>query len=75
MPHIMIKLNPGYREEDKKAFAEKMAESMTEIMGTPNELISISFEEIGKDVWKEEMYLPEIIGKAHLLYKKPGYTL
>ncbi|UWG99010.1 tautomerase family protein [Dehalobacter sp. DCM] len=73
MPHIIVKLWPGRSEKDKAALAEKMAESMTEIMGIPDKNISVSFEEVDKENWDKEVYQPDILDKKHLLYKKPGY--
>lgn len=73
MPHIIVKLWPGRNEEDKKALAERMAKSMTEVMGIPDKNISVSFEEVDKEKWNEEVYQPDIMAKQQFLYKKPGY--
>ncbi|KUO65335.1 MAG: 4-oxalocrotonate tautomerase [Gracilibacter sp. BRH_c7a] len=73
MPHIIVKLWPGRSEEQKIALTEKISESMKETMGVEDKSISISFEEIPKENWTEEVYKPDIMAKEDLLYKKPGY--
>ncbi|MCG1024304.1 MULTISPECIES: tautomerase family protein [Dehalobacter] len=73
MPHIIVKLWPGRSDEQKIALADKMAEAMTEIMGIPDNNISVSFEEVAKEKWTEEVYNTDILDKESLLYKKPGY--
>jgi 4-oxalocrotonate tautomerase len=35
----------------------------------------VSFEEIEASRWRDEVYLPDIIGRPNWLYKKPGYTM
>lgn len=73
MPHVIVKLWPGRSEEDKEVLAQKLAQTMTEVMGIPDKNISVSFEEVAKEKWDEEVYQPDIIAKPDLLYKKPGY--
>jgi 4-oxalocrotonate tautomerase len=35
--------------------------------------ISVAFEEVEAGAWREQVYEPDIAGKAGTLYKKPGY--
>lgn len=73
VPHIIVKLWPGRSEDQKIALANRMNEAMQEIMGIEDRSISIAFEEIAKEKWMTEVYQPEVVEKANLLYKKPGY--
>lgn len=75
MPHIIIKLWPGKSEEQKKELADRIANSMTEIMAVDDKNISIAFEEVEKEKWNEEVYQPDILAKEKLLYKNPGYKM
>ena len=38
------------------------------------ESVSVALEEVDAQHWVEEVYQPDIVGKAGTLYKKPGYT-
>ena len=73
MPHVIIKLWPGRTAEQKQKLTEKIIEAMGEELGAGEEWISVAFEEIPSDRWVEDVYKPEIVGKSHLLTKKPGY--
>lgn len=73
MPHIIVKLWPGRSEEQKIALTERITKAIEETMAIDEKSISIAFEEIRKENWKEEVYKPDIIAKSNLLYKKPGY--
>jgi len=37
--------------------------------------VSIAFEDIVPERWKDDVYLPDIQGCAGIIYKKPGYHL
>jgi len=74
MPHIIVKLWPGRTEEQKRQLAEKIVEAVKNTISTPEKSISVSIEEIPEEKWAEEVCKPDIIGKEHLLYKKPGYN-
>lgn len=75
MPHIAVKLYPGRTEEQKKKLTEEIVNSVTSICKCDDKAVSVSFEEIAPDDWKEKVYLPEIMSREELLTKKPGYTL
>ncbi len=35
--------------------------------------MSIAVEPIDKELWNEEVYIPEIVGRRHILGKVPNY--
>ncbi|HTV34045.1 MAG TPA: hypothetical protein VME69_13260 [Methylocella sp.] len=35
--------------------------------------VSVSIEDIEPEDWTAKVYEPDILGKGHNLYKKPGY--
>jgi len=73
MPHVIVKLWPGRSEEQKKALAQKIVESMKETLAAEEKSISVSFEEVPKENWTQQVYKPDIMAKEDLLYIKPGY--
>ena len=73
MPHIIVKLWPGRSEFQKKQMTDKIVKVIKNTTGAPESSISIAIEEVPEEKWAEEVYKPDIIGKEHLLYKKPGY--
>lgn len=74
MPHIIVKLWPGKTEEEKIELTEKFVQVMEDVMGVPERSISLSIEEVPKELWTKEVYDADIMGKPENLYKKPGYT-
>ncbi|HEY9677660.1 MAG TPA: tautomerase family protein [Drouetiella sp.] len=75
MPHITVKLWPGKSEEQKKQYAERIVEEAIKIMGSAETSLSVAFEEISPDDWKDRVYTPEIVKHWDELYKKPGYQM
>ena len=59
MPYIAIKALPK-DERIKRAAVEKINEVMLEIWGGPQEALTISVEEIGRDDWGEKVQKPDI---------------
>jgi hypothetical protein len=37
--------------------------------------VSVAFEEVDANDWREKVYEPDIVCKADTLYKKQGYTM
>lgn len=75
MPHVVVKIWPGKTEAQKKDLAEAVTRNVMDILGNSEASVSVAIEEVESDRWRDEVYLPEIAGRADLLYKKPGYTM
>ncbi|CCB67130.1 MULTISPECIES: tautomerase family protein [unclassified Hyphomicrobium] len=75
MPHVIVKLWPGKTEEKKKELAVAIAEQVTKALEYGDASVSVSFEEVDADRWREEVYIPDIVNKPDRLYKKPGYKM
>jgi 4-oxalocrotonate tautomerase len=75
MPHVIVKLWPGKSERQKKRLAEEIAKDVMNVFDYGEESVSVAFEEISAAEWAEKVYRPDIVQKAKLLYKKPGYTM
>ena len=75
MPHVIVKLWPEKSEQQKARLAEKIAKDVMEVLNYGEESVSVGFEEIKSQRWKEKVYEPDIKDKWDKLYKKPGYEM
>lgn len=73
MPHVIVKLWPGRSEAQKEALSQRMAQALSETMGSSDGSISVAIEEVPSERWMDEVYAPEIAPNLDRLYKKPGY--
>lgn len=73
MPHVIVKLWPGRSEEQKKALTQKITEAVMETLKVEEKSVSVAFEEVSKERWMQDVYIPDITEKENTLYKKPGY--
>ena len=75
MPHVVVQLWPGKSEQQKQRLADAITKSVTSILGYGDGSVSVGFDEVASDAWREEVYVPDIIEKKASLYKKPGYRM
>ena len=75
MPHVIVKLWPGKSEQQKIRLADKIAKDVMDVLNYGEESVSVGFEEISSEDWKEKVYKPDITDKWDKLYKKPGYEM
>lgn len=75
MPHVIVKLWPGKSEQQKHELAECITQDVMQVLMYGEESVSVSFEEVTADQWREEVYKPDILAKQQQLYKKPGYKM
>jgi 4-oxalocrotonate tautomerase len=75
MPHIIVKLYPGKSEQQKRELADDIVKDVMRVLQSPEGAISVAFEEVSAEDWKEDVYLPDIEAKMDTLYKQPGYKL
>jgi len=73
MPHIIVKLYPGRSEEQKARIAEDVTKAVMAAANCAEKSVSVSIEDVAPEDWAEKVYRPDIVGKADLIYKKPGY--
>ena len=60
MPHVVIKLWPGKSEQQKERLAQKIAKDVMDVLNYGEESVSVGFEEIKSQDWKEKVYKPDI---------------
>ncbi|MDH0615645.1 MULTISPECIES: tautomerase family protein [unclassified Agrobacterium] len=75
MPHIIVKLWPGKSEAQKQSLADAITDNVTTVLGYGPESVSVGFEEVDANHWRDAVYRPDIVGKDATLYKKPGYKM
>ncbi len=75
MPHISVKLWPGKSKQQKVELAQQIVKDVMNILGSSEDSISVAIEEVASEVWSEQVYKPEIVGKSDTLFKKPGYKM
>lgn len=75
MPHVIVKLWPGKTEQQKRRLSDAITKDVMEVLHYGEESVSVAFEEVRSQDWKEKVYEPDIAKKADILYKKPGYKM
>ena len=75
MPHVIVKLWPGKSEQQKTRLADKIAKDVMDVLNYGEESVSVGFEEVKSQDWKEKVYKPDIQHKCDKIYKKPGYEM
>lgn len=75
MPHVIVKLWPGKSEQQKARLAEKIAKDVMDVLNYGEESVSVGFEEVRSQDWKNKVYKPDIQDKWDKVYKKPGYEM
>lgn len=73
MPHIIVKLHAGRPDELKAQLAQDLTRTLMATLGSAETSVSVAIEDIRPRDWVEQVYKPDILGKADTLYKKPGY--
>ena len=72
MPHIVVKLYAGRSEQQKAALAEAVTKTVVETIGAGRHSISVGIEDVDPKDWNDRVYQPDVSGKPHTIYKKPG---
>ncbi|WP_221030221.1 tautomerase family protein [Actomonas aquatica] len=75
MPHVIIKALPGKTAAQKQQIADAITRSVSEIFGNEPDAISVALEDVSAERWKDDVYVPDIVGRADTLLKPPGYQL
>ena len=73
MPHVIVKLLSGRSAQQKVKIADEATTAIMTTTGNREAAVSVSIEDIEPDDWVNQVYQPDIIGRADILSKKPGY--
>ena len=69
MPHVIVKMHIGRTEEQKQLLAKEITRAVVETINSSEEKISVSIEEFLPEVWEEQVVIPDVLEKPHLVYK------
>jgi len=75
MPHVIVKIWPGKSEQQKARLGGRIVKDVMEVLNYGEESVSVGFEEIEPQDWKEKVYKPDIEDNWEKLYMKPGYEM
>jgi phenylpyruvate tautomerase PptA (4-oxalocrotonate tautomerase family) len=74
MPHVNIKHFPAQLTDAQQAeLVAAVTGAVKSTFGCHEDVVSIAFEPIEKEVWNDVVYTPEIVNRKHLLRKFPNY--
>ena len=73
MPHVAVKLHAGRTDGEKQDLADRITEAVKAALGSSDESVSVSIEDVEPADWMSQVYGPEIESKPDTLFKKPGY--
>jgi 4-oxalocrotonate tautomerase len=59
MPHVIVKLWPGKSDQQKTRLAENISKDVMDVLNYGEESVSVGFEEIKSQDWKEKVYKPD----------------
>jgi 4-oxalocrotonate tautomerase len=74
MPHVIVKLYAGRSALQKKRLTEAVTHAVSSTLNCGDESVSVAIEDVAPERWGEDVYKPDILGKADTIYKKPGYN-
>jgi 4-oxalocrotonate tautomerase len=74
MPHVIVKMHPGRSEQQKAQLAEAITQRVVAIARVGADAVSVVIQEVSAKDWPEQVYRPDILGRADQLYKKPRYN-
>ena len=73
MPHVIVKMHSGRSEQQKAQLAQEVTRAVMTALGSAETSVSVGIEDVEPADWTEQVYKPDILGKAATIYKKPGY--
>lgn len=73
MPHVIVKLWPGKSRDQKQRLSDAIVRDVTSILNYGDQSVSVAFEEVPAQNWKNRVYDPDIIAQWDKLTKEPGY--
>ena len=73
MPHVIVKMYSGRSEQQKTRLAQEITKAVMSALGAAETSVSVGIEDVEPANWTEQVYKPDIVGKAATIFKKPGY--
>lgn len=73
MPHLIVKIAEGRTSAIKQALANRLTETVMDVLALDAGSVSVAVEEVAPDEWMRKIYGPDIEAAADRLLKRPGY--
>ncbi|WP_069865774.1 4-oxalocrotonate tautomerase family protein [Pseudomonas citronellolis] len=73
MPHIIVKLAAGRSQPLKQELADRLAATLTDVLGVDSSAVSVAVEDVPMRDWMWQVYGPDIETAGERLLKRPGY--
>jgi 4-oxalocrotonate tautomerase len=74
VPHITVKHWPrSFTDADRAYLVAALTEAATRVFACGADSVSLAVEAVEPERWTEEVYQPELVERAHLLWKQPNY--
>ncbi|MFE2508266.1 amino acid adenylation domain-containing protein [Streptomyces naganishii] len=74
MPHVNIKHFPvALSDEQHVRLVTAVTEAVSTAFSCDEGVVSIAIEPVDKERWNEQVYIPEIVNRRHILSKVPNY--
>lgn len=73
MPHVIVKMYSGRGRAEKQELADRINETVQQVMGYGPESVSVAIEDVAPSRWMSDVYEPDIAGHEDELFKRPGY--
>jgi 4-oxalocrotonate tautomerase len=70
-----VKLWSGNSGAQKKRLAGKITKDVMDAFDYGEESLSVAFEEVPSQAWKQKVYKPDIQDKWDKVYERPGYEM
>jgi 4-oxalocrotonate tautomerase len=73
MPHVIVKVQTGRTELQKRKVAQEVTRAVMSALGCAADSVSVGIEDVSPSDWTAQVYQPDILGKPKTIYKKPNY--
>ena len=74
MPHVIVKMWPGRTEQQKTELTRAIVNAVVAHAKSEERSVSVTIQEVAEVDWAAQVYKPDILDGAGMLYKKPGYN-
>jgi len=74
LPHINMKHFPSLSDEQRNMLANAFIKAVEDIVKSPANVISVAFEPVEPEIWMQDVYENEIIGRKELTHTFPNYN-
>ncbi|MEW2166597.1 hypothetical protein AB0912_26900 [Streptomyces sp. NPDC007084] len=75
VPHLSVRHWPReFTAEARNELVAELTSVITRVFEVEEGSVSISVEPVAIDRWHDDVHVPELVERAHLLWKRPHYS-